>query len=96
MLGAQDIALLEGMFSRQGAEIERKLTRRFGEILGQNNLDLIRTLRDEVHSIVTASEYRMKTAIISEVTNFIGESILPQIEEFQIDMKRVKIELKLA
>lgn len=88
MLDKQDIVVLRGMF---------------GEALRANNIDLKREIRDEVHSLIAASEHRMMGAmdrikfdIIAEFSELLDVSILPQIAELQKDMVVVKTTLKLA
>lgn len=99
MLDKQDIAVLEGMFIRH--------TVSFKEIIKQNNVDLKRDIRDEVHSLIAASEHRMriwmtskleslKTEIVSGVIDVVDGGVLPQIDDLRTDMIMIKGHLKLA
>lgn len=62
------------------------------EVLQQNNTDLKREMRDEVYSLISASEKR----IVSEIGELFDASVLPQIAELQSDMTKVKQHLQLA
>ncbi len=91
-------------------ELRKEWRNDFRDILSQNNADLKREIRDEMHSLISASEYRttaridnlsmkvdgLKSEIVSEVCEVISDAILPQIHELQVDMRLVKNHLKLA
>ena len=69
----------------------------------ENNEDLKRDIRDEIHSSILASEHRMITRmdamedrILSNFNSFMDISVLPQIAELQVDMLVVKKKLKVA
>lgn len=51
---------------------------------------LKREIRDEVHSLIRASEHR----IIGEITDFIASSIVPQIDDH--DVRITRLEQKVA
>ena len=51
---------------------------------------LKREIRDEVHSLIRASEHR----IIGEITEFIANSIIPQIDDH--DARITRLEQKVA
>ena len=72
MLTKQDMLLLRGMFS---------------EVLTQNNVELKRDIRDEVHALIAASEDRMlgrMELMKHEIIEFLDQTILPQIHELQL------------
>jgi hypothetical protein len=71
---------------------KKELRVEFKEMLMQNNIDLKRDIRDEVHALIAASEKR----IIHTITGFIDQAILPQIHDLQTDTQLVKQHLKLA
>ena len=91
-------------------ELRKEWRNDFRDILSQNNADLKREIRDEMHSLISSSEYRttaridnlsmkvdgLKSEIVSEVCGVISDAILPQIHELQVDMRLVKNHLKLA
>ena len=91
MLDKQDIALLEGLFEKQEKRFDIKL----------ENLKI--DLRDEIHSNISASEARMiarmdamEKRIVSDITDFIDDAILPQIEKHNVDIRHIKTHLNLA
>lgn len=88
MLDKQDIAVLQQMFDQHGQDIKTDI-------------------RDEIRSSINASEQRMKThveqvvgatkkEIVTEISELLDTTILPQIAELQTDMATVKQHLKLA
>lgn len=92
MLDKQDIVQLRGVFR---------------EILVQNNADLKVEIRDEMRSLLAATEARFKSDmremesrlhgdIVGDIGTILDESVLPQIAELQRDMTKVKIHLQLA
>ncbi len=70
----------------------RVLRGMFGEVLGANNHVLKREIRDEMRALLVVTEKK----IISEVTEFIGGQILPQIDECQRDIVQLKIVTNIA
>jgi DNA topoisomerase VI subunit B len=104
MLDKQDITLLQDMMGKTikvaleennrifKQELKREWRNDFRDILVQNNLDLKREIRDEVHSLLR----KTKREIIDEITEFLDQAILPQIHELQVGMGLVKNHLKLA
>ena len=86
----------------------------FTEVLSKNNehifqmmRDFKREIRDEVHSLIFASESRMmqrmdakleklRTDIVNDIGSILDEAVLPQIAELQHDVKRVKLHLHMA
>lgn len=71
MLDNNDIALLKGMFEAQDT--------RFHHIITENNRVLKREIRDEVHSLIAASE----TRVITHIADLLHESAFPQITQLQ-------------
>lgn len=82
MLDNQDIATLQRMFD-------------------QHAQDMKADIRDEIRSSIAASEHRMKAhvedvvgtakkEIVTELSELLDASVLPQIAELQTDMTRVK------
>ncbi|MEK7183089.1 MAG: hypothetical protein AAB776_00465 [Patescibacteria group bacterium] len=108
MLDKQDITLLQDMMGTTVSrsikvaleennrifkqELKREWRNDFRDILVQNNLDLKREIRDEVHTLLR----KTKREIIDEITEFLDQAILPQIHDLQVDMGLVKNHLKLA
>lgn len=88
MLDKNDITLLEKMFKNvvTGDMLARAL-RQNNEIFGRQ---LKREIRDEVQALLTMTEKR----IIFEVTEFIGDSIVPQIDDHETRL--IRLERKAA
>ncbi len=90
MLSKKDLEILRGMFRENNATFFRHVDT-FGH-------DLKREIRDEMHSLIAASETRMTTLIKqeikgvrediqllrTEVVEIIDESVLPQIADLQL------------
>ncbi|MFA6017992.1 MAG: hypothetical protein WCT28_01380 [Patescibacteria group bacterium] len=123
MLNKQDITTLRGMFEdvlgvslRKEvpaivlAIIQNTVPRMIHEQLEINNHILKREIRDEVHSLIKASEAglirRMETLEekltkrmdegFSSILELIDEGLIPQIQEHERDIQLIKRELKLA
>ncbi len=79
MLDTKDFQMLEKMFG--------KMLRENNDIFGRQ---LKREIRDEVQALLTMTEKR----IISEVTEFIGNQIVPQIDDHE--SRLVCLERKMA
>ncbi len=52
------------------------------EMFRENKLDI----RDEMHAMIRASEHR----IIGEITDFIANAILPQIDDHEVRIGRLE------
>lgn len=84
MLDKNDIKLLEKMFKNVvTGNMLTKALRDNNEVFGRQ---LKREIRDEVQALLTMTEKR----IISEVTEFIGDSIVPQIDDHETRLIRLK------
>lgn len=99
MLNAKDIAVLQGMFLDQEKRFDRKLEER----LEANNHILKREIRDEMHSLMKASEAglirrmdEMKVEIVDGILEVLNDDVLPRVHVLEEDMIVVKHELKLA
>ncbi len=75
MLDTKDFLLLEKMLG--------KMLRDNNDVFGRQ---LKREIRDEVQALLTMTEKR----IISEVTEFIGDSIVPQIDDHETRLVRLE------
>lgn len=60
----------------------KALREMFGEMLRENKLDL----RDEMRAMIRASEHR----VIGEITEFIANAILPQIDDHDVRIARLE------
>lgn len=82
----------------------------FVEILSKNNEkvfqmfhDFTRSVRDEMHSLILASESRMmlrleklRTDIVNDIGSILDEAVLPQIAELQHEVKRIKLHVHMV
>lgn len=84
MFDTNDIELLRGMFKEQDSRLLNAIK--------ENNHDLKKEIRDEIHALITASEKR----IVTEISELLDTAVLPQITELQTDMATVKQHLHLA
>ncbi len=82
----------------------------FIEVLSKNNehifqimRDFKRDIRDEMHSLILASESRMmqrmdklRSDIVNDIGSILDEAVLPQIAELQHEVKRIKLHVHMA
>lgn len=69
--------------------LQKMMDTTINKALEQNSIDLKRDLRDEMHAMERRLIHRMdklKAETVSEVTDFIGGTLLPQIDELQTDV----------
>ncbi len=107
MLNKNDVTMLRGMF----VEVLDDRDVQWKADLDQRFHDFKHEIRDEIHSVVngavSASEARMmnrmdgslervKVEIIDAIGEILDESVLPQISDLQVDMRRVKNHLQMA
>lgn len=71
------------MLDKKDIEILRKMFQENNELFGSC---LKREMRDEMHAIVRASERR----VIGEITDFIAQSLLPQIDDHDVRISRLE------
>ncbi len=71
------------MLRKNDIQVLRDMFRENNEIFGSQ---LKREIREEVRDLIVASERR----IIGEVTDFIGSSILPQVDEHNMRISRLE------
>lgn len=86
MLDKNDVALLKGMFG----ELLHHELKANNKVFGN---DLKREIRDEVHTLITASESRLikrmdrlRDEIVDDVGSLFDENVLPQITELQLKL----------
>ncbi len=56
------------------------------QMLTENNAILKREIRDEMHSLLRGTERR----VIEEVTDFIAENIVPQLDDHETRLTRLE------
>ncbi len=56
------------------------------EMFRENNSIFGRELRDEMRALIRASEHR----VIGEITDFIANAILPQIDDHEVRITRLE------
>lgn len=111
MFDKEAVTFLQGLFLEQEERLEKRLEKRLTQVfiaaLKQNNIEVKREIRDEVHSLILASESRMmqrmdakleklRTDIVNDIGSILDEAVLPQIAELQHEVKRVKLHLHMA
>lgn len=99
MLSKKDIAILQGMFVENNkvwdASLKKRLDQRFVAFEIRFD-DFKHEIREEIHAVVTAAVTASERRVIDEITEFIGEGVLPQIDEHTRQISVINRHLKLA
>jgi len=95
MLSKNDIAILRGMFTENNKIWDAKLDQRF-DAFEIRFADFKHEIRDEIHAVVNATVTASERRVIEEITEFIGEEVLPQIDEHTRQIAVINRHLKLA
>lgn len=82
MLSKNDIQVLRDMFRENNATFKLEMR--------EEMLDLIAASEKRIISVVDKRIANAETRIIDEVTDFIGSSILPQIDEHNMRLSRLE------
>ncbi len=94
MLDKNDIQILREMFRENNetnnSALRRELRDEMQTMIVTSERSIIRQIRDETHALIRASEHR----IIGEITEFIANAILPQIDHH--DVRITRLEKKVA
>lgn len=99
MLNKKDVEVLRGMFQEQKKEILGEIggvlrsqkTETLGEIEGLLHVQK-REILDQTRALLVQTEKR----VINDITDFIGDEILPQIDEHTREIGMIKRHLQLA
>ena len=88
MLDTNDIQVLKQIFGGMFGDFKVEIRDEMQSLLHIQK----REIRDEMRALLSMTEKR----IISEVTDFIGHQIIPQIDEHDREIRSIKHHLKLA
>ena len=90
MLSKNDIQVLRDMFRENneifGSQLKREIREETRDLIAASEKRIIADLAGRIDSRIAIAEER----IIGEVTDFIGSSILPQIDEHNMRISRLE------
>lgn len=99
MLSKNDLVMIRGvvseLFVENNREWDKKLDQRF-DAFEIRFADFKHEIRDEIHAVVNAAVTASERRVIEEITEFIGEEVLPQIDEHTRQIAVINRHLKLA